>query len=237
MPDASSNLIRTRYGTGNPERVENALWTLAMERDLTGSGLRRHLGLDLDDRRLQHRYWHSTYRDTAPGPFWSWRRFGRTTTLLPDGRRIHVAGEHEDSYDLDFCIYNDVVVEDPDGRVTFFLYPRDIFPPTDFHSATLVGRNIILIGSLGYSDLRRVGETQVLTLDTDTLRIDPVMTRGEGPGWISRHAVAEWSQGAIAVMGGKVQTPHAYEPYTGVFTLDLMTMTWSRQSGEGTQDW
>ena len=128
----------------------------------------------------------------TPGPFWSWQRFGRTSTALPDGRVIHIAGEHEDCYDPDFCIYNDVVVEYAGGRREFYLYPKDVFPPTDFHSATLVGREIILIGSLGYHDLRRIGETQVLKLDTRTLRIEPVATTGAAPGWISDH-IAERS--------------------------------------------
>ncbi|WP_141098516.1 hypothetical protein [Rhodoblastus acidophilus] len=29
-------------------------------------------------------------------PFWSFDRFSRTSTRLPDGRLVHVAGEHED---------------------------------------------------------------------------------------------------------------------------------------------
>ena len=38
---------------------------------------------------------------------------GRSTVWLPDGRVVLIAGEHEDSYDPDFCIYNDVVVIQP----------------------------------------------------------------------------------------------------------------------------
>ena len=110
-------------------------------------------------------YAHSSYRDSIPGPFWSWDRFGRTSTELPDGRIIHIAGEHEDYYDPDFCIYNDVTVEHPGGRLEFYLYPKEIFPPTDFHTATLLGDDILLIGSLGYTDMRRIGETQVLRLN------------------------------------------------------------------------
>ncbi len=35
---------------------------------------------------------------------WTNQRFGQTTTVLPDGRTLAIAGEHEDSYDPDFWI-------------------------------------------------------------------------------------------------------------------------------------
>jgi hypothetical protein len=38
-------------------------------------------------------------------------------TLLPDGRAIQIGGEHEDYYDPDFCIYNDVFVHEPDRSI------------------------------------------------------------------------------------------------------------------------
>ena len=185
---------RTRYGSGNPKQVVNELWDLALARDWAGSGLRQHLVSSLAASDFRHDFSRSPYRDATPGPFWSWQRVGRTSTELPDGRLIHVAGEHEDSYDSDFCIYNDVVVEHPAIRREVFLYPNDVFPPTDFHSATLVGDAIILIGSLGYRDLRRIGATQVLRLDCETLRIARLATTGDGPGWISRHTAQRMSR-------------------------------------------
>ncbi|KAK4449002.1 hypothetical protein QBC34DRAFT_300250 [Podospora aff. communis PSN243] len=56
--------------------------------------------------------------DIRPGPpgtnpSWCFDRFGRTTTWLEDGRIVFIGGEHEDWYDPDFCIYNDVVVVSP----------------------------------------------------------------------------------------------------------------------------
>ena len=105
----SSPQTRTRYGAANPEQVENALWEQVIDEEWTGYGLRQHLGIDLDRNTIRQNFSHSAYRDATPGPFWSWQRFGRTSTALPDGRVIHIAGEHEDSYDPDFCIYNDVL--------------------------------------------------------------------------------------------------------------------------------
>ena len=55
-------------------------------------------------------------------PAWCYQRFGRTITQLPDGRIVEIAGEHEDYYDPDFCIYNDVVVYQGDGNFHIFGY-------------------------------------------------------------------------------------------------------------------
>lgn len=228
MP-TSSPPTRTRYGTANPEQVENALWEQARDEDWSGYALRQHLAIEFGRSHLRQDFSDSAYRDTTPGPFWSWRRFGRTSTALPDGRVIHIAGEHEDGYDPDFCIYNDVVVDYAGGPREFFLYPKDAFPPTDFHTATLVGREIVLIGSLGYHDLRLAGTTQVLKLDTRSLRIERVSTAGDGPGWLSDHIAERLGETSILVVGGKVATADAYEPNTGVFELDLLTMTWRRR--------
>src|SRR5262245_8237711 len=136
---------RTRYGATHPEWVQNELWEQAIREEWTAYGLRQHLGVGFEGTGCRRDFEHSAYRDKSPGPYWSWERFGRTSTPLPDGRVIHIAGEHEDSYEPDFCIYNDVVVEYAGGRQEIYLYPKDVFLPTDFHSATLVGREIILI--------------------------------------------------------------------------------------------
>jgi hypothetical protein len=225
----SSPPTRTRYGRANPEQVENALWEQAIDEEWTGYALRQHLGIDLDRNTFRQNFSHSDYREMLPGqPFWSWQRFGRTSTALPDGRVIHIAGEHEDGYDPDFCIYNDVVVQYAGGLREFFLYPKDVFPPTDFHTATLVGSKIVLIGSLSYGDLRRPGETQVLTLDIQSLRVERVTTTGERPGWLSRHIAEKIGETRILVAGGEVLTADACAPNNGVFELDLVTMTWRR---------
>src|SRR5262249_20353236 len=160
--------------TMHPEWVENELWQQSIRENWSAHELRKHLGVETDHTDHRRHLAKSTYREASRGPFWSWQRFGRTSTALPDGRVIHIAGEHEDFYDPDFGIDNDLVVESPGGRREFYLYPKDVFPPTDFHSATLVGLEIVLIGSVGYKDLQRIGETQVLKLDTRTLHIHPV---------------------------------------------------------------
>src|SRR6185312_15079372 len=100
---------------------------------------------------------------------------------------VQVAGEHEDFYDEDFCIYNDVFVHSRDGGIRIFGYPESVFPPTDFHTATLIGEYIYLIGSLGYSGHRRYGTTPVYRLHTGTFKIEPLETTGAAPGWLYEH--------------------------------------------------
>ena len=139
------------------------------------------------------------------GPGWCFDRFGQTSTSLVDGRVVLIGGEHEDFYDPDFYIYNDVVIRHPDGKIDIFGYPRDVFPPTDFHTATLVGNRIIIIGCLGYQDERRAGITPILVLDIDTLAISQAVASGTPPGWIHRHDASVSEDGSsILIRNGKL---------------------------------
>jgi ankyrin repeat protein len=162
---------------------------------------------------------------------WCFQRFGKSLTELPDGRVVEVAGEHEDFYDPDFCIYNDVIVHHGDGTFNIFGYPQDVFPPTDFHTATLVGCSIYVIGNLGYKGTRQFGTTPVLRLDTDTWAIESLETTGDAPGWISRHK-AKLVGDRIEVVGGKVSRftdgEERYEDNTDRYALNLVTKNWSR---------
>src|SRR4051794_20675023 len=149
----------------------------------------------------------SRFGDTEPWgttPVWCFQRFGRTLTALPDGRYVEIGGEHEDSYDPDFCIYNDVVIYDGHGGFTLYGYPEEALPPTDFHTAAVVGPSIYLLGSLGYQRTRRFAETPVYRLSLDTREILPVATRGIPPGWICQQAaVYDPDSNRIIVAGGK----------------------------------
>lgn len=58
-------------------------------------------------------------------------------------------------------------------RIRILGYAPEAFPPTDFHSATLLEDRIILVGSLGYTINRQRGVTQILTLELDRWQIAP----------------------------------------------------------------
>lgn len=205
------------YGSSNPEKVDVPFWYEQIRTNRSGySATVELLGEDSE----------------IDGPVWSFNRFGRTGTVLPDGRLVLIAGEHEDHYDSDFHIYNDVTVMHPSGGMEHYIYPREIFPPTDFHTATLVGDTIWIIGALGYQGQRDYGQTQVLCLHLEDFSIHQVETTGSNPGWINRHtAVLEGQH--IIVSSGKVEPGYITQDST--YALDLETLVWRRVDTEHKQ--
>lgn len=194
-----------RVGEFNPEPFLPPFWSEQM-RDSRYAKLEA-LGYEPDEEK----------------PVWSFSRFGRTATVLPDGRLVLVAGEHEDYYDADFCIYADVTVLGTDGKMEHFIYPKDVFPPTDFHTATLVGDQIWLIGCLGYPEQRNDSQTQVLRLSTLNFSITPVETNGVSPGWIHGHR-SVLNEDGILITGGKIEP--GYRDNNSTFALNLETLVW-----------
>jgi hypothetical protein len=176
------------------------------------------------------------------GPGWCFDRFGQTTTVLADGREVLIAGEHEDYYDPDFFIYNDVVVREPNGNVAIYGYPGEVFPPTDFHSATLLPESIVLIGSLGYMEERVAGKaTQILQLRLDDFTIHQVAATGTSPGWIHRHKAVLSDDGqSITVSGGMidpVSDKSSLMENIDEWVLDLRSWTWRRGTNRDWQHW
>ncbi|OUL17537.1 hypothetical protein BV372_34930 [Nostoc sp. T09] len=205
-----------RFGKTNPELMEIPFWQ-AMICDGCSAYAAKNLFDDTED-----------WQDKA----WCYQRFGRTITQLPDGRIVEIGGEHEDYYDPDFCIYNDVVVYQSDGNFQIFGYPKDVFSPTDFHSATLVGNYIYIIGNLGYVDTRISNETPVYRLHCHTFKIEKLETTGEKPGWISSHKAYYREPAKIYITGGKLcvmaQEQSEYIDNLDDYVLDLINLTWSR---------
>jgi hypothetical protein len=174
------------------------------------------------------------------GPCWSFVRYGQTSTHLPDGRTIYIGGEHEDYYDPNFNIYNDVVVQLPDGSLKFYGYPPSIFPPTDFHSATQVGGRLVLIGRLGGKGDGTLCTTPVVVLDLDTFAIEPMITKGEAPGWIHQHQAEMVDSGAgIRISGGSVYRGDALPIVENLdeWRLCLSSGIWERLTIRPCQHW
>ena len=153
-------------------------------------------------------------------------------TELPDGRFVQIGGEHEDSYDPDFCIYNDVVVHDRSGQFEIMGYPEDVFPPTDFHSATLIKRDLYIIGRLGYHGSRTFGTTPVYRLDCRNWKIQAVETFGDNPGWIFEHKAWFDGSSSLVISEGKIaQEVDGKEQHVENrerFRLELTGMRWTR---------
>jgi ankyrin repeat protein len=204
-----------RLGTTNPERVDEPFW-YAMIR----SGVNGYIGTKTFNGP-------SSFKG---GPVWCADRFGQSITFLDDGRIVQIGGEHEDSYDPDFCIYNDAFVHEPNGRISIYAYPEKLFPPTDFHTATLIGSYIYVIGSLGYHGAREYGHTPVFRLDTETFAIEKLDATGAAPGWIYGHAAKKRSPNEIEIASGKIVTSDGNEEqYTKnerTFVFAIESRTW-----------
>ena len=177
-----------RYGSTTIEKTNNPVWEWLVR--TRASGYISRLVWGLGDEYPEY-------------PGWSFLRFGQSKTVLPDGRIVYIAGEHEDYYDADFFIYNDVIVIHPDERIDIYTYPKDTFPPTDFHSATLVGEWIVIIGRLGYD--RSLQDTPVYKLNINDFSIQRVQTFGVSPNRLHEHvAVLSQDRTDIRLLGGCV---------------------------------
>lgn len=205
------------FGTKNPEPVAHEFWL-----EMVRSGEPAYWG--------RKKFGKKKRAYDAPA-VWCCDRFGMSTTELPDNVWVRIAGEHEDYYDDDFCIYNDVIVNDGKGNVQIYAYPREVFPPTDFHTATLVDGVIIIIGSLGYREDRPIDQTQVLRLNLKDYSIDGIETSGASPCWISKHK-ARLDGNRIIVWGGKVWDGDDLVPMDGAYELDWTTGVWQKLDRE-----
>ncbi|MFO0953118.1 MAG: hypothetical protein U0835_18585 [Isosphaeraceae bacterium] len=221
-----------RFGTSNPERMNLEFW----EWMVRGAEQDRR-SEDDDVPRTACSPYEARQRfgregDDLGNPVWTFSRMGATRTPLPGGRTVCVGGEHEDYYDPDFCIYNDVIVLGPCESVEIYGYPKEVFPPTDFHTATRVGPRLIVIGGLGYMGERHPGTTPVYAVDLSTYRIEKLPSLGEAPGWVFKHEAEPGTFGGVVVRGGEV-----YEEVDGQektrrnfddFLYDVMSGSWKR---------
>ena len=163
----------------NPTNITNPLYQELVKVDSEGDCELRY------KRRSLLYGLHKRNNNEEGYPTWHFdQRAGMTTDILPDGRTLYIAGEHEDYYDPDFFIYNDVILRDKD-TITIYTYPHDCFPPTDFHRTFVFGDTVWIIGSTGYKDYG-TGTIQVCCLDIPTMRMSIIETRGDyKPPWMA----------------------------------------------------
>ncbi len=170
-------------------------------------------------------------------PTWCFSRFGQSITRI-DGKEIYIAGEHEDYYDENFYIYNDVVVVNSDNSVEIYNYPKAIFPQTDFHSASLIdSQTILIIGNLGYAKEREKNITPVYSLNITAFKIKKIVTYGDNPGWIYKHrAIVNDTHKSIKIVGGEIQSQTNLENIDE-WQLDLKTYQWTRLTEKRWKRW
>ncbi|NET34993.1 MAG: hypothetical protein F6K19_23695 [Cyanothece sp. SIO1E1] len=207
-----------QFGRQNPEAMNFEFWQYMVKTRLSA--------------------WEASYRFNQPRAtlehaIWCFDRFGMSETKLKDGRLICVGGEHEDFYDDDFCIYNDVIVFNRDDDFSIYGYPRAVFPPTDFHSATLVGNHIYLIGGLGYRGERLFEQTPVYRINITSLVIEAVETNGEKPGWIHQHEAEYFEREHLIYVSGGLLSANSQGQeiiFANIddYVLNLSMMTWHK---------
>jgi len=166
--------------------------------------------------------------DDEHKPMICYERFGRSITVLDDGRIIEIGGEHEDGYMPEFCIYNDVTVFYPDGRIEIYGYPTDIFPPTDAHTTTFVGNSIYIIGNLGYQETRKHDTTPVYKMSIKDYSIQEVKTKGKMPKWIHGHKALYDGVNFITISGGTIIQEKDWLDNKENFVLNLETLVWKK---------
>jgi hypothetical protein len=202
------------FGTKNAERMHFAFWELMV-------------------RNGEIAYWAKRELGVKQYPTWCFNRFGMTKTQVKGGATVYIAGEHEDFYDDDFYIYNDVIVRRGDS-IEIYGYPKQVFEPTDFHTATVVGQYIYIIGRLGYMGERQPGFTPVYRLDCQTFQIETVDTTGDYPGWLFKHkARLSDNKNVITIHGGElIELNLKGEQYitanNHTYDLNLISLNWKR---------
>jgi ankyrin repeat protein len=206
---------RRRFGRANPEVMSLPFWDEMIRTGMSAY----HASMQFGNR------------DSVADPVWCFARYGMSFTELPDGRFVQIGGEHEDFYDQDFCIYNDVVNHDRSGTFQVFGYTEDLFPPTDFHSATYFNGSIWIVGRLGYSGRRNFGTTPVYRLACSTWHIEQVTTEGDNPGWIFGHRARLEPTGTLLIWAGEichiVGEEEAVSANTQRYRLDFQTRQWT----------
>jgi hypothetical protein len=269
LPDLRAN--DTEF-PDNPTGVDKPFWKYMVSHPgLEAYDARKSFGIDPDPER-----W-------GKEPIFCFNRFGQTETKLPDGRVVYIGGEHEDYYDPDFFIYNDVVVVQPDGgdagedagetdddadahsysgaelelwdyrivlreeetavapktaasaddgkpaNIEIYGYPTDVFPGTEFHTATYVKDEestgekkeyIYIIGGLGYSKSPHRQTTLTHRLDLQDYSIQRIETKGEAPP--PRDSASEKRKAEL--QGGRI----VYTVGKDEYVLSLTDMRWAK---------
>jgi hypothetical protein len=139
-------------------------------------------------------------------PIWTNDRELETCTTSSDGTIVQIGGEHEDFYDPDLMVYNQVIVfhRDVAGKLDIYGYPEAVFPKIDVHTATLVaGLNaIVVIADMSAPQVNRDiaanGGAPVYLLHLGRWKMEKRVTSGEGSGVIWKH-VAELRDGVVRV--------------------------------------
>lgn len=97
-----------------------------------------------------------------------------------------------------------MLIREQSGPFQIIGYPKNVFPPTDFHSATYRNGFIYVVGGLGYSGSGQFGTTPIYRSNCQTWKIESVASSGDNPGWIYDHKARLDDSGQLVISGGKI---------------------------------
>jgi hypothetical protein len=249
--DFKPSEVNCRYGNANPEKVSNGYYSFMVATGKAACEIGRSNFMDLiasgkikdyekDFEELTSKVEAGKLSGAAAAGFfnyltngkpkWCNDRYGSSYHFLKDGTLIQIGGEHEDFYDPEFNIYNDVIKISPNGAVALFLYPEHIFPPTDFHSSTKLGNQIIIIGGLGYQKDRKAKRTNMYVLNLKNFSIKSLPSSGDKPGWVFEHTtLLDEKKKCLYLMDGKKWENGKIVDNKAIYKFDLKTSHWSQK--------
>lgn len=198
-----------RFGRMNPDLSHEPFWQAMVATHSDPFDARTELVTEswtLSFREKLMRRFGLTSEPSQLSPIWSNVRRGQSTTWLASGRVIQIGGTFGHEYSTDYCVYNDVIVHEAGKPARVFLYPCDVFPPTDFHTATVVGDWIYVIGALGYLTDRDPETCPIYRIHVLTMHIEKVTPTGDDPGRMFCHEAVRLEGNRILVRQGKLST-------------------------------
>lgn len=204
-----------REGISNPEIIQNNFYTEMIITNASPSKVNWQFENDkyVPDKKKKY------------PRLWTNNRLGQTITELKDGRTIFIGGEYEDFYDPFFYIFNDIIIYEPNGEKKVLLYPYKDFPPTDFHTATLIGNQIYIIGRMGF-DIPEDGSTPVYILNTDTYKLRELKIRNKIDGCVNSHQ-SELTSNGIIIHSGKILAKNKnMTVFTEKYLLNIKESRW-----------
>ena len=204
------------FGKTNGEVIKNPFYTDMVHSAASATTARFHFESWLEDCLPEGT------------PIWSNDRVGISLTRLANGNWVQIGGQYDDAPEYDYCVYNDVIEYDGRGEFTIYGYPKDVFPPTDHHSATLINDHLYVIGGLGDFIDDDLQQTNVYRWNIQSKQFEQVVTQGQSPQQLFKHTASyDPHRQAIIISGGKRHTDVSKpaECNEELFVLDLRNNT------------
>lgn len=150
-----SSDIYHRFGTSNPERMDNPSWL----------HLTRHPERGPEVLRTKSHIYHND--NGKYGALWTFCRKGMSKTETHLGT-VYIGGDQDETSLDDVQQYNDIILTGQSGRTLIFGYPLDVFPTIHNHSVVYCEdeNKLFIVGGMN-----KENRLHIYQLDLDTFQI------------------------------------------------------------------